>query len=163
MLQIAMYKKSQILFLCFVLSCLVGKDTGTVANGVNAGISLLRGDYVGAGVNAVAMLPVVGDAFKGGKMVAKGADKIGDAVGVAKIAKPLQNHHFATIYGENAVRLQKEIDKYGLKLDGDWNKEILPHLGRHTQEYHDQVLERTRQAAAEAERCTAKTGQGNTL
>ena len=60
-----------------LLNCLFGasgKCVDTVADAANASISLLRGDYVGAGVNAVAILPVVGDAFKAGKMVAKGAD-----------------------------------------------------------------------------------------
>lgn len=36
----------------------------------------------------------------------------------------------------------KEItDKYGLDLDGKWNKGLLPHQGRHPNLYHRWVLE----------------------
>ena len=40
--------------------------------------------------------------------------------------------------------------KYGLDLDGDWNKEVMEHLGRHPNEYHDFVLEMMRQIDFEA-------------
>ncbi|XZE19119.1 hypothetical protein SH449x_004429 [Pirellulaceae bacterium SH449] len=42
---------------------------GEVADGVNAAISLARGDYLGAGLSLLSMIPVVGDALgKGGKL-----------------------------------------------------------------------------------------------
>lgn len=41
-------------------------------------------------------------------------------------------------------------DKYGLKLDGDWNKELLPHQGRHPDKYHKFVLEGMNKAADKA-------------
>ena len=31
--------------------------------------------------------------------------------------------------------------KYGLDLDGDWNKQSMPHQGRHPYAYHDYVLD----------------------
>ncbi|WP_082223799.1 AHH domain-containing protein [Lachnobacterium bovis] len=33
-------------------------------------------------------------------------------------------------------------NKYGLDLDDAWNKEYMPHQGRHPSEYHDYVLDR---------------------
>ena len=46
--------------------------------------------------------------------------------------------------------MQEVVDPYGLKLDEEWNKDIMRHQGRHTNYYHDFVLERMRQAAREA-------------
>jgi len=69
-----------------LLNCLFGasgKCVDTVADAANAGISLLRGDYVGAGVNAVAILPVVGDGIKAGKMATKAAGAIGSVAPLA--------------------------------------------------------------------------------
>ena len=31
--------------------------------------------------------------------------------------------------------------KYGLDLDGNWNKELLPHQGRHPNIYHEYILD----------------------
>lgn len=33
------------------------------------------------------------------------------------------------------------VSNYGLDLDGDWNKESLPHQGRHPNAYHDYILD----------------------
>ena len=40
--------------------------------------------------------------------------------------------------------------QYGLMLDEAWNKEVLPHLGRHPNVYHDFVLVNMQRAADEA-------------
>ncbi len=40
--------------------------------------------------------------------------------------------------------------KYGLDLDGTWNKELLQHRGRHVTEYHQLVLNGMARAAREA-------------
>jgi len=45
---------------------------------------------------------------------------------------------------------QKIADKYGLDLDGPWNREKLPHLGRHPDAYHEWVFKGMERAAAEA-------------
>ena len=37
--------------------------------------------------------------------------------------------------------MQEIADKYGLDLNGDWNKQALPHQGRHPNAYHQWVLE----------------------
>ncbi|MCQ2135263.1 MAG: AHH domain-containing protein [Bacteroidales bacterium] len=55
---------------------------------------------------------------------------------------PEQTHHFAT--NKNKVytpKMQEIASKYGLDLDGDWNKALMRHLGRHPNEYHDFVLQ----------------------
>lgn len=60
--------------------------------------------------------------------------------------KPLQIHHYATnksrVYTQ---QFQAIVRKYGLDLDGGWNKELLPHQGRHPNSYHEFVLERMRE------------------
>ena len=59
--------------------------------------------------------------FKGGKM-------------------PKQVYHYATNKNKRFTPIFKQIaSKYGLSLNGDWNKELLPHLGRHPNEYHEFV------------------------
>lgn len=67
-------------------------------------------------------------------------------------------HHFATNksskYTEEMRALAK---KYDLDLDQPWNKEPLPgHMGRHTDAYHEWVLEQMRRASREAEEDPAK-------
>jgi hypothetical protein len=150
---------------------------GAVPDLVNAGIYTLRGNYKEAAISGFFALPIIGDAASAGRKVTKAADKAGDLIkngrkadealdlikGIAnnktvsneatEIAKqkPLQNHHFATNkHSFYKDRMQEVIDKYGLKLEEDWNKEILPHLGRHTEAYHDEVLRRLQRAAQEA-------------
>lgn len=55
---------------------------------------------------------------------------------------PEQTHHFATNKHKDFTPAFEEIvQKYGLDLDGDWNKEVMKHLGRHPHEYHRFVLE----------------------
>lgn len=41
-------------------------------------------------------------------------------------------------------------DRYGIDLDEVWNKELLPHLGRHPNDYHEFTLRGMKQAAREA-------------
>ena len=55
--------------------------------------------------------------------------------------KPLQMHHFLTNKNKKYTPLFKNIvEKYGLDLNDQWNKELLPHLGRHPNEYHQWLL-----------------------
>ena len=62
---------------------------GEIADGVNALISLGRGDVTGAALSTASMLPIVGDAIgKGGKVV-RAAIKHGDEVLEAGNAKKL--------------------------------------------------------------------------
>ena len=56
--------------------------------------------------------------------------------------KPYQQHHFATNKNKTYTPEMKRIaEKYNLDLDGDWNKELLPHMGKHPNYYHEWVIE----------------------
>ena len=53
-----------------------------------------------------------------------------------------QMHHFATDKNKKYTQAFQDItDKYGLNLDDDWNKALLPHQGRHPNAYHDFILD----------------------
>ncbi len=118
-------------------------------------------------LDAVALIPVVGavkyadeaaalvkngnKALDAGTQAAKNADEVGEASSKALktgsgCTKPEQLHHFATdknkIYKPQFEEISK---KYGLDLDNDWNKDYMPHQGRHPNEYHEYVLEKMKQ------------------
>jgi len=66
-------------------------------------------------------------------------------------ALPNQIHHFATNKNSLFTPQMEEIaGRFGLNLDDAWNKQLLPHLGRHPNAYHNFVLQGMIQAAAEA-------------
>ena len=59
-----------------------------------------------------------------------------------RTTKPNQVHHFATNKSKKYTSQFESITKkYGLDLDSDWNKELMPHQGRHPYAYHDYVLD----------------------
>ena len=61
-------------------------------------------------------------------------------------SKPMQMHHYATNKSSTYTPQLKEIvNKYGLELDEVWNKELLPHQGRHLNAYHEYILESVKQ------------------
>ena len=60
--------------------------------------------------------------------------------------KPNQIHHYATNKSKTYTHQMGEIaKKYGLDLNGKWNKDLLPHQGRHPNEYHEYVLNSMKQ------------------
>jgi hypothetical protein len=62
-----------------------------------------------------------------------------------KSIRPTQTHHFATDKNSRYTPDMEQIArKYGLDLDGDWNKADMPHQGRHPSEYHKWVLDHMR-------------------
>lgn len=62
-----------------------------------------------------------------------------------KPAKPMQVHHFATDKNKTFTpEMDKIAGQYNLDLNGDWNKQALPHLGRHPNAYHQWVLDQMR-------------------
>ncbi|MDR2172376.1 MAG: AHH domain-containing protein, partial [Planctomycetaceae bacterium] len=132
---------------------------GVVTDPVNGGIHLARGNYSESALSMVAAIPVIGDGIKAGataaktgKEIAEQATKHGDNITKFTKQKPIQNHHFSTNKNLLFLESMKEVaDKYNLKLDGDWNKEKLPHLGRHTNAYHEEVLRRIKLADYEAQ------------
>lgn len=59
-----------------------------------------------------------------------------DSHGISK-----QRHHFASNKNKKYTPYMNEIaNKYGLDLDGDWNTEVMEHMGRHPNKYHEFVL-----------------------
>ena len=67
------------------------------------------------------------------------------SVPIEKNNKPTQIHHFATDKNKTFTpEMEKIINKYDLELKGNWNKENLPHIGRHPSEYHKWVLDNMR-------------------
>ncbi|MDQ0232781.1 AHH domain-containing protein [Metabacillus malikii] len=63
--------------------------------------------------------------------------------GTKGTTKPLQKHHYATNKSKKYTPQMENITKkYGLDLDDEWNKELLPHQGRHPYAYHDYVLDK---------------------
>jgi hypothetical protein len=70
---------------------------------------------------------------------------------------PQQVHHFATNKSNTFTpKLKKIANTFGLDLNGAWNKEVLPQLGRHPNKYHDFVLRNMERAAREAGGDTAR-------
>lgn len=65
---------------------------------------------------------------------------------------PKQVHHFLSNkhLTKYTKTYEKIVKKYGLDLDGEWNKELLHHLGRHPEKYHEMVLKGTQKAMKEA-------------
>ena len=75
-------------------------------------------------------------------------DAIVESVGEVDIpqTKPNQVHHYATDKNQTYTpEFEGIAKKYGLDLDDDWNKEFLPHQGRHPNSYQNYVLESMRQ------------------
>lgn len=59
--------------------------------------------------------------------------------------RPIQTHHYATNKNRTYTPQMETIARrYHLDLDGEWNKALLPHQGRHPNAYHDYVLEEIR-------------------
>jgi hypothetical protein len=124
----------------------------------NIGIDTLDPGYL-ASRNTIGVLSLlvpsnlVQGGIKGSLKVAKRivAEETEVAVKLAKKARPIQDHHFATnkhsLYTE---RMEEVVQKFDLDLNGAWNKARLPHLGRHPNDYHDWVIERMRKASSEA-------------
>ncbi|WP_027360159.1 FG-GAP-like repeat-containing protein [Desulforegula conservatrix] len=70
---------------------------------------------------------------------------------------PNQLHHFATNKNKTYTpRMKKIADQYGLDLGDSWNKEIMPHQGRHPNVYHDFVERGMERAAREAGKDTGE-------
>ena len=133
-----------------------GDNSGWIDVGIDAAAIIIPGVPAG--------LSKIDDAVK----IAKNADKVSDATRVAdkivdnsksiakiedvtKATRPNQLHHFATNKSSNYTEKMSSIaNKYNLDLNGKWNKEILPHQGRHPNSYHDFVFDGMKKADKEA-------------
>ena len=74
-------------------------------------------------------------AQKAEKAVAESGEEVLDqaekAIESGTTTKPNQVHHFATNKSKKYTSQFESITKkYGLELDGDWNKQSMPHQGR---------------------------------
>ena len=102
------------------------------------GKELLTG-FVAGGLSSAAFYGA-GKAVEAVKGSVRGVGK-----GGISTSKPNQVHHYATDKSKTYTQAFKNItDKYGLDLDADWNKDLLPHQGRHPNAYHDFVLDEMR-------------------
>jgi hypothetical protein len=64
---------------------------------------------------------------------------------------PIQTHHILSNINQIWTKQFKQItDKYGLDLDGDWNKIPMPQLGRHPEKYPEWVLKELEKIDSEA-------------
>ena len=133
-----------------------GDNSGWIDVGIDAAAIIIPGVPAG--------LSKIDDAVK----IAKNADKVSDATRIAdkivdnsksiakiedvtKATRPNQLHHFATNKSSNYTEKMSSIaNKYNLDLNGKWNKEILPHQGRHPNSYHDFVFDGMKKADKEA-------------
>ena len=62
------------------------------------------------------------------------------------VTKPNQVHHYATNKSKTYTPQLEEIaNRYELDLDDAWNKDLLPHQGRHPNAYHEYVLDSMKQ------------------
>ena len=86
-------------------------DPTPISDGVNGLISLGRGDWLGAGISAVSMIPYVGDAAKLGKL-GRYAETMANAVDVAKA-----NPAIAKQLGPAMEKLREALAPIKSKLD----------------------------------------------
>jgi hypothetical protein len=114
----------------------------TVVDGYGLISNLAQRDLEGAAPYAGGLLlPISGKQIKLGSNIA--------AKTITSL--PAQLHHFATNKSKTFTPRMAEIaDEFGLSLNGAWNKQALPHLGRHPNNYHNFVLEGMQNAKAGA-------------
>lgn len=132
-----------------------GEELIAVGKGViNEDMEGAAEDYIKNRVDNVeyeiagAILPFVdgGDLRKIGKY----ASKVDDVANTSK-KLPIQIHHFATNKNKTFTPKMAGIaNEFGLGLNGAWNKQALPHLGRHPNAYHNFVLDGMQKASAGA-------------
>ena len=74
---------------------------------------------------------------------ARVVDKVDDVKDANKVNKPLQMHHYATNKSKKyTAEFERIVQRYNLDLDEMWNKELLPHQGRHPNAYHEFVKDK---------------------
>lgn len=96
------------------------------------------------GVNPAKIKKLTGVDLSGGGTRSNSANytTVGNTKSGSKTTKPNQVHHFATNKSKKyTTQFESIAKKYGLDLDDSWNKELMPHQGRHPYAYHDYVLD----------------------
>jgi RHS repeat-associated protein len=124
---------------------ITGSATGFA---LGTGFALMNGENFGDALKAGGQGALTGFAVGTVTGMASGmraAYKAGENPWNGKSTRPTQTHHFATDKNSQYTPEMEEIaSKYGLDLDGDWNKQAMPHQGRHPNEYHKWVLDNMR-------------------
>jgi RHS repeat-associated protein len=139
---------------------------GDVIDGTRVLWELGHGDFKEAAVNAAFFaVPLLGTGAKKGvkrlwRRLFGSSDEAADTLrplahSVDDVPTRTQTHHLATNKHNSLYTPQMEeiAGKYGLDLGGEWNLVDLPsppHLGRHSNPYHEFVLDGMQRAADEA-------------
>jgi len=100
----------------FALSVAGVFDPTPTCDAIDGLISLLRGDYVGAGISALSMLPCVGDAAKLGRL-GKLADTATQVADVAKSTPPIAAALPAPGSAGNAAEVLPNVRQSGIFSD----------------------------------------------
>lgn len=113
--------------------------TGIASGALGKGVSKLAGKLAPKISNIIS-------AFKSSKFASGLKTALADEGGYVKLGAvselPEQMHHFLTNKSRTFTSQFDSITKkYGLDLNEAWNKDILPHIGRHPNEYHRYMLE----------------------
>ena len=54
----------------------------------------------------------------------------------------MHNHHYlSNKHSQFTPQFEEITSKYGLDLNGSWNIDSLPHMGRHATQYHQYMIE----------------------
>ena len=100
---------------------------GAVPDLLNAGISALRGDFMGAGLCVLAAVPIIGDSTKAAVMVKKGlksAKAVSKVGNLTKITDKVRRSELLTKEAANFVRVdvsKQQLIKSGLsEADADF-------------------------------------------
>ena len=116
------------------------EDVRTISN-------LVSGETVIAGASGVQAIEDARRADEIGK-ISQNANVAGNGTFGERgsVTKPNQVHHYATNKSKTYTPQLEEIaNRYELDLDDAWNKDLLPHQGRHPNAYHEYVLDSMKQ------------------
>ena len=135
----------------YLRESLKGFIGGTITGGVMGAVTVSEGqdfwENVGLNAGIGAITGTAAGFFQARQMQAKVKQtetqhKKAQKPTVDISEKPMQMHHYLSDKNSEYTPLFKNIiEKYDLELKGSWNQELLPHLGRHPNEYHDWLLE----------------------
>jgi hypothetical protein len=117
-------------------------DPTPISDGVDGLISLFRGDFLGAGISAVSMIPYIGDAAKLGKL-GKFAETIAKAVDLAKVDAAF------------AKQIAPALEKIGAAID----KVPLDSLPKAAREALESMKTKIDDLAAAGTKTSAKVGK----
>ena len=116
------------------------EDVRTISN-------LVGGETIIAGASGVQAIEdarradEIGNISQNSNVTGKGT--LGES---GSVTKPNQVHHYATNKSKTYTPQLEEIaNRYELDLDDAWNKDLLPHQGRHPNAYHEYVLDSMKQ------------------